>query len=224
MGKAQSILVTGTTGMIGGLVLDQCLNSQDMQRVYGLGRRPSGRNHPGLTEFLMDDLDSLESLQIPPVDAVIFCAGVYTGAVPDQEFHSITIDYPVRLANLLLAKNSNLRFCLLSGAGADRSEKSRMIFARSKGAAENRLASILGDSFYAFRPAYIYPVEPRKEPNISYSLMRFLYPLVNAVSNKYSIKSTELAEAMVDVALNGCEKHILENSDILTLLNGQGVR
>ena len=26
-----------------------------------------------------------------------------------------------------------------------------------------------------FRPAYIYPVEPRKEPNVSYRLLRAVY-------------------------------------------------
>src|SRR5258708_37784046 len=30
-------------------------------------------------------------------------------------------------------------------------------------------------SVYLFRPAYIYPVQPRKEPNFSYRLLRAIY-------------------------------------------------
>jgi hypothetical protein len=49
-----------------------------------------------------------------------------------------------------------------------------MAFARYKGEPEKAL---LGEGFpnvYLFRPAYIYPVEPRKEPNLSYRLLRVI--------------------------------------------------
>ena len=42
-----------------------------------------------------------------------------------------------------------------------------MAFARYKGEAEKALLAAGFSSAYIFRPAYIYPVEPRKEPNFS---------------------------------------------------------
>jgi len=42
-----------------------------------------------------------------------------------------------------------------------------MAFARYKGEAEKALLAEGFSSAYIFRPAYIYPVEPRKEPNFS---------------------------------------------------------
>jgi hypothetical protein len=38
---------------------------------------------------------------------------------------------------------------------------------RYKGEAENALHAAGFPRLYIFRPAYIYPVEPRKEPNVS---------------------------------------------------------
>ena len=104
--------------------------------------------------------------------------------------------------------------CLFSGAGADRTEKSKVSFQRYKGMAENQITS-LNLKFYSFRPGYIYSVEPRKEPNFSYKIARVLYPVIKVLGKKYSVKSTDLANAMFNVGLNGAEKQILENQDIL---------
>jgi hypothetical protein len=45
--------------------------------------------------------------------------------------------------------------------------------------------------------------------------MRLLYPLIRLFGDNSSIKSNELAQAMFNVALNGTEKEILENKDII---------
>ena len=52
-----------------------------------------------------------------------------------------------------------------------------MAFARYKGEAEKSLLAAGFPRVYIFRPAYIYPVEPRKEPNFSYRLLRAIYPV-----------------------------------------------
>ena len=51
-----------------------------------------------------------------------------------------------------------------------------LAFARYKGEAENALLAAGFPRVYIFRPAYIYPVQPRKEPNFSYRLLRAIYP------------------------------------------------
>jgi len=66
----------------------------------------------------------------------------------------------------------------LSGQGADRDEKSKISFARYKGIAENYLFNKAFQQLYIFRPAYIYPVQKRKEPNLFYSSLRLIYPVV----------------------------------------------
>jgi hypothetical protein len=76
-----------------------------------------------------------------------------------------------------------------------------MAFARYKGEAENALITASFPKLYIFRPAYIYPVEPRKEPNFSYRLLRAIYPAFRVLFPNHVIPADDLARAMVDVTL-----------------------
>ncbi len=214
------VIVTGGTGMVGGLVLENCLNSDQVKEVISFVRRPSDIKNDKLKEVVVADFLNYDLLieHFMNIDVAFFCIGVYTGAVPKEEFRKITVDYPVAFAKALYKYSPSANFCLLSGAGADRSEKSRTMFARDKGAAENQLSAIGFKSFHAFRPGYIYPVEPRKEPNLMYTISRWLYPLIRLFGKNASIKSTELAQAMFNVGMKGYEREILENRDILDQL------
>ena len=70
---------------------------------------------------------------------------------------------------------------------------------------------------YIFRPAYIYPVEPRKEPNFSYRLLRAIYPVLSVLFPNQVIPADDLAKAMVDVAVRRRrerESVVFENREI----------
>jgi len=222
MGK--HVLITGATGMVGGLVLDLCLKSSEVSGVTSLVRRASGITHEKLSEVIIPNFLSLDESAdyFSSVDVVYYCLGVYTGAVDRELFRKITVEYPEILARVVLAKNPGATFCLLSGAGADRTEKSRMMFAQDKGAVENRLSAMGFPAFHAFRPGYIYPVTPRDEPNVSYRLMRRLYPVLNLVALNFSVTSTDLAAAIFTVGMDGCKLEILENKDIRRLAGAAG--
>lgn len=211
------VLLTGATGMIGGLILEQCLASDTIKQVISFVRKQSGQTHHKLSEVVVDDFRDFSSYGdlFADTGAAYFCLGAYTGQVSNEMLQVITVDYVLAFAQVLANKSPGARFCLLSGAGADRSEKSKTPFALFKGMAENGVAA-LNLEFYSFRPGYIYPVTPRREPNFAYRLFRFLYPVMRLLGNKYSIRSTELATVMFEVGLNGSEKSVLENADILT--------
>jgi hypothetical protein len=72
-----------------------------------------------------------------------------------------------------------------------------------------------------FRPAYIYPVEPRKEPNFSYRLLRGIYPVFRVLFPNLVIRADDLARAMVEAAIQGTEERgglVLENRDIRSMV------
>jgi hypothetical protein len=74
---------------------------------------------------------------------------------------------------------------------------------------------------YIFRPAYIYPVEPRKEPNFSYGLLRRAYPVFRVLFPNQVIRADDLSRAMVDVTVRGRGEHggvVLENRDIRAMV------
>jgi uncharacterized protein YbjT (DUF2867 family) len=153
-------------------------------------------------------------------DAVLYCLGAYTGAVPDDLFREITVDYTIAFAKALHKASPQAAFCFLSGQGADQAEGSRMAFARCKGAAENALLKIGLPRVHIFRPGYIYPVTPRKEPNLMYTISRFIYPLVSRIYTNIGISSEDLARAMVHAGLYGTDEYenpVLENKDIRSM-------
>jgi len=95
-----------------------------------------------------------------------------------------------------------------------------MAFARYKGEAEKALLALGFPRVYIFRPAYIYPVKPRKEPNFSYRLLRGIYPVFRMLFPGQVIPADDLARVMVDMAVQGTgerESLIFENRDIQSM-------
>ena len=211
------ILIAGSTGMIGKLIVEQGIKSDQVGEIVTLVRKPSSNILPDkkVKEVVISDFEDYTNTAkvFQDIDAAFFCIGVYTGQVADELFRKITVDYALAFAKQLKERSPKATFCLLSGQGADRTEKSRTAFARYKGMAENQIDE-LGLIFYTFRPGYIYPVEKRKEPNLMYRIIRWGYPMLKLMGENVSIKSTELAAAMLHVGLNGADKQILENRDI----------
>lgn len=218
MGK-KTVIITGATGMIGNIILEKCINSSEIGKIVSFVRRSSGVSSDKLEEVVLSDFKdySLYENYFKDVDIAYFCIGVYTGQVSDAEFKEITVDYTVAFVDALKKASPKANFCFLSGGGADKTEKSKISFARYKGTAENYIFNNL-DNACSFRPAYIYPVEKRKEPNVTYKITRALYPVIKLFGDKMSIKSTELGEAMFKVGMRGTEEHIFENADILKIL------
>ena len=93
----------------------------------------------------------------------------------------------------------------MSGSGADPTGRSRLAFARYKGQAEKALLVAGFSRVYIFRPAYIYPVDRRREPNFRYRLFRGIYPVFRLVFPNQVIRSDDLARVMVDVAVRGAD-------------------
>ena len=213
----KNVIITGSSGMVGSQVLKVCLNRGDINKVTIVTRRKSGIKHPKLVEVIHDNFLDFSSISgfFKNQDICIYCVGVYTGQVPNEEFTKITVDYTKAFAQELKSNNDKITFCFLSGAGADTKEKSKMIFARDKGKAENILLDLNFDKTYIFRPGYIYPTIARKEPNFTYKVLKILYkPILSKVYPNIGITSERLAEVMVDVSLKKRGKIIFENNDI----------
>lgn len=202
--------------MVGRIILRECLNSSDIETVISLSRKSIGISHPKLQEVIHADFLDYTGLDayFKEVDIAHFCIGVYTGQLPDAKFKEITVEVTAAFAEMLFANSPQSTFCFLSGAGADSTEKSRMSFARYKGMAENHLIKRGFGRLFIFRPAYIYPVEKRKEPNISYRIFRWLYPVLKSVMATSVIPSETLGKAMFQAGISGAATTVLENEAI----------
>jgi len=212
----KNAIIVGASGMVGSIVLRECLASDQIAQVTSITRKKSGINHPKLVEIIHNNFLDYSSMaeQFKNHAAAYFCIGVYTGQVADAEFKKITVDFTKVFADALKKNSPNATFCLLSGAGADQKEKSRIAFAKYKGMAENYLISKDFEQLYILRPGYIYPVEKREEPNIAYRIYRRLYPLMNRLLPSAAITSERLGKAMFHAGISGAHKAVLENEDI----------
>src|SRR5882672_8917825 len=213
------LVIVGASGMVGGYALRYALGHPAVAAACTIGRKTTGLRHPKLKEVVHQDFADCSALAGTLADqaAAVFCLGTYTGAVPDGELRRITVDYTVEFARVLRASSPNATFAFLSGSGADPTGRSRMAFARYKGEAEKALIAAGFPRVYMFRPAYIYPVEPRKEPNFSYRLLRTIYPVFRVLFPNQVIPADDLARAMVDVAVRKSTERggmVLENRDI----------
>ena len=185
-----------------------------------IGRRTLGISHAKLVEVLHSNFGDCSALaeSLSHQNAAIFCLGAYSGAVLDAEFRAITVDYVVEFARVLHSSSPQAGFAFLSGKGADPTGKRvGSAFARYKGEAENALLTAGFPAVYIFRPAYIYPVEPRKEPNFGYRLLRAIYPVFRVLFPGQVIRADDLARVMIDVAIQEAEDRsasVFENNDI----------
>jgi uncharacterized protein YbjT (DUF2867 family) len=219
----KNLTIVGATGMVGGYALRYALDQPTVDRVTAIGRRKLGISNPKLKEVLHADFADCSALAAPlgGQDAAVFCLGAYTGVVSDSELCKVTVDYTIEFARVFYTASPTAAFSFLSGSGADPTGRSRIAFARYKGEAENALRAVGFSHFYIFRPAYIYPVQPRTEPNFGYWLLRSIYPVFRMLFPNQVINADDLARAMVDIAIRGNgepEGLVLENRDIRALV------
>ena|SRR2546427_1521376 len=219
------LVIVGATGMVGGYALRYALAHPSVGLVTSIGRRMVGISHPKLKEVMHQDFADCSALAsaLSEQDAAIFCLGAYTGVVSDEELRRITVDYTIEFARVLWDSSPEAAFSFLSGMGADPTGRSRVPFARYKGKAETAL--LVGGFprvyIFIFRPAYIYPVEPRKEPNFGYRLLRWIYPVFRLLFPSQVIRADDLAKDMVDVAVRETKERqglVFENRDIQAMV------
>ena len=220
------LVIVGATGMVGGYSLRYALDDSAVKSVTSIGRKTLGISHPKLKEVLHQNFADCSTLgdALLVQDAAVYCLGTYTGSVSDAELRAITADYTMEFARVLRNSSPNAAFSFLSGNGADPTERSRLAFARYKGQAEKALLAAGFPRVYLFRPAYIYPVEPRKEPNFSYRMLRAVYPVFQVLFPIQVIRADDLARAMVEVVLRQTQEReglVFENRDIRAMVRSQ---
>jgi uncharacterized protein YbjT (DUF2867 family) len=227
------LVIVGASGMVGGYAVRYALESPAVKSVTSIGRKKLGILHPKLNEVLHQDFADCSALTdaLSGQDAAVYCLGAYTGSVSDAELRTITAGYTIEFARVLHNSSPNAAFSFLSGNGADPTGRSRIAFARYKGEAEKALLAAGFPRVYLFRPAYIYPVQPRKEPNFSYRLLRAVYPVFRLLFPNQVIRADDLAWAMVNVVVGHPEEGqefvtrglVLENRDIRALVKSRAV-
>ena len=216
-------IIFGATGMVGQGVLRECLLDPQVEAVLTVGRTATGQQNPKLRELVHANLLDFSAIEgeLQGYDACFFCLGVTSAGTTEQEYERITYSIPVAAANALLPLNPNLTFVYVSGAGADSSGKSRTMWARVKGRAENAILAMPFQASYVVRPAFIQPLHGIRSKtsiyNAMYAVFSPLVPLLKAIAPGYFTTTEQLGRAMITLAKSGGPKRVLENRDFASL-------
>jgi uncharacterized protein YbjT (DUF2867 family) len=215
------VVLFGATGMVGQGVLLECLRDPAVERVLIVGRRPSGQSNPKVTEVVHDDFGDFSKIasQLAGYDACFFCLGVTSAGMSEADYARVTVGYTVAAATVLARMNPGMTFIFVSGAGADSSGTSRTMWARVKGRAENEVFAMPFKAAYAFRPAFIQPLDGitsrTRAYRIFYKLLAPVVPVVRRLAPKYVTTTSEIGRAMLRVAREGWPTRVLESRDIV---------
>jgi len=214
-----NVVLFGATGMVGGGVLRECLEDERIERVLSVSRKPSGLSHAKLEELIHADLGDLAGVRtrLAGYDACFYCLGISSAGLDETTYRRISYDFPVAAASALLEQNPALVFCFVSGAGTDSSGAGRVMWARVKGEAENRLLG-MSPHAYMFRPGFIQPMKGVRSSTASYrvfyALAGPLFPLLRRAFPRHVTTTVAVGRAMIRVATERPVERVLETEDI----------
>jgi uncharacterized protein YbjT (DUF2867 family) len=215
-----NVLIFGATGMVGQGVLRECLQAPDVELVQTIGRTPTGQQHPKLREMVHAEMwhyDGIDA-ELSNFDACFFCIGVTSSGMGEKEYTHLTYDMTLAAAQALVRLNPGMVFIYVSGAGADSSGTSKIMWERVRGNTENALLKLPFKGVYIFRPGMIEPMDGIKSKTaayrIFYSLTKPVLPLLRKALPKYVLSTRQVGQAMLAVVRGGARRRVLESVDI----------
>lgn len=211
------VVLSGSTGYIGGEVLTQCLNHPSITSVVVLTRRDLGglAADPKVKVIVLKDFTSYDESttnELKSADAAIWCLGTFNG---DEK---VDIEYPLAFIKAIKTRplgSAQFRYVQLGGAFTEpppeegQNERSLWYYEsgrRIRGAAEARVLESSEDGTQSAFTVYLVKpggVLPRRGAFLQCVL-----------GSSLSIGIDKLGATMVDLAVQGGEKRVLQNNDI----------
>jgi uncharacterized protein YbjT (DUF2867 family) len=213
----------GATGMVGQGVLRECLLAPDVHAVLAIGRNATGQSDLKLKEIVRPDLLDLSPIesQLSGFDACFFCLGVASAGMTEANYRRVTFDITLAAATTLVRLNPGMTFVYVSGAGADSSERGRVMWARVRGETENAVLKLPFKTAAVIRPAGIIPLHgiTSRTPlyRAAYTLTRPLWPVLYKAFPQFVTTTERLGRGLLQIARHGAPKPILEARDINAL-------
>ena len=190
-------LVAGSTGFIGGQLLELLLSDTVYSKVIALSRKPLLISHPKLENIIVE-ANEIKDHKDFQADDVFCCLGTTIKQAKSKEaFRKIDFDYPLELARSLKA-NEAKQFLLVSALGANKN--SGIFYNKVKGEVEEAIAKVGYTSFHILRPSLL--IGPRKEARAGEDAAKLFYTIFGfMIPAKYKgIDSIKVARAMVSFA------------------------
>ena len=223
-----NVVLFGATGMVGQGVLRECLLDPDVRGVLTVGRSVTGHTDPKLREIVHKDLLDLAPIEseLSGCDACFFCLGVASAGMTEATYRRVTFDITLAAATTLVRLNPGMTFVYVSGAGADSSERGRIMWARVRGETENAVLRLPFKAAAVIRPAGIIPLHGITSRTAlyraAYTLTRPFWPVLYKAFPQFVTTTERLGRGLLHIAKHGAPKPILEARDINALTANEG--
>lgn len=212
----KTALIIGSTGLIGSQLLNSLLESKDYDKVITFVKRDSGKQHPKLSQHIID-FDQPQSYQELIAGDDFFCTIGTTikKAGTKEDFKKVDFEYPQQFASLA-SKNKVKNFLLISSLGADKSSKN--FYLKTKGEIENFLKNSDFESVSILRPSLL--LGNRKEfrlgERVAGVFMKTVSFLFFGKLKKYKpIESKTVAKALLMIARENKKGFHIYESDVI---------
>jgi len=215
------VLITGSTGMVGKSVLNECINDDRIGKIYLINRVPVNLKSSKVSEFILDNFLKMGELKnkISHCDACFHCMGITSFGQKSDYYYKVTFEMTKVLTDLVYEINPNSVMTYVSGEGTSKNENSKITWANVKGKAENYILNKGLKDAYMIRLGLLIPENGIKAKtklyNLFYTLMTPLYPLMKLLPTITT--SSKLGLAMINCLYFPLLNKYLDNKKINNL-------
>jgi len=212
------VLITGSTGMVGKSVLNECINDDRIGKIYLINRVPVNLKSSKVSEFILDNFLKMGELKnkISHCDACFHCMGITSFGQKSDYYYKVTFEMTKVLTDLVYEINPNSVMTYVSGEGTSKNENSKITWANVKGKAENYILNKGLKDAYMIRLGLLIPENGIKAKtklyNLFYTLMTPLYPLMKLLPTITT--SSKLGIAMINCLYFPLNDKYLDNKKI----------
>ena len=212
------VLITGSTGMVGKSVLQQCIKDNRVKNIYLINRIPVNLKSPKISEFLITDFLKVGEVKnmIKNCDACFHCMGITSFGQKSEYYYKVTFEMTKAITDLVYIINPNSIMTYVSGEGTSTNENSKISWANVKGKTENYILSKGLKDAYMIRLGLLIPENGIKAKtklyNLFYTLMTPLFPVMKLIPSITT--SSKLGTAMINSVYYPNSNKYLDNKKI----------
>ena len=216
----KTALVFGSSGLIGGHLLNELIQSDNYNKIKLFVRSDHWSNHLK-TEIIKTDFNNLENHKEDiKGDDCFFCIGTTKQNSPDKnEYKRVELDVPKKIAQIAKSNLVN-SFVFVSSGYAD--PNSSGDYLKFKGLVEEELKRLSFSKLGILRPSFL--MGDRKEKRIGEKVGIFIFKLLSPLflgplKKMKPIHSKKVAKAMIKITNGDFKQNVFESNEIVEVSN-----
>ena len=216
----KTALVFGSTGLVGGHLLDQLIKNENYNKIKLFVRSEIIINDLKV-EIVKTDFNNIENHKEEMTgDHCYFCIGTTKQNSPDKdEYRRVELDLPKQIAQITKSNSVN-SFVFVSSGYAD--PNSSGDYLKFKGLVEEELKRLSFNKLGIMRPSFL--IGDRKEKRLGEKLGIFVFKLLSPLflgplKKMKPIQSEKVAQAMVKLSNSDSMKTVFESNEIVEVAN-----